>query len=302
MDRIVDPAPFARPGLQRRGAVGWMARLGWRGLIERAGICFALAIILAQTLYPLVWVLFGSLKTKPEMIENVWGPPANLVFQNYPDAWRIAGMGVRVLNSVVVTSIALALLVIVATPCAYALSRLRFKGRGLIIAVVVASMLIPPQVMAIPLFIVARDLGLINNRVGVAIIYAATSMPLSVFILRSFFLTLPADLEDAARVDGASRLVILTRIMLPLVRPGLALVLTFGFIEIWNDFFLAFLLLRQPQLQTIPLGLVSFFQQYDALWNLYFAALVITGLPVIAVFTLMQRQFIAGLTAGALKA
>jgi raffinose/stachyose/melibiose transport system permease protein len=302
MDTIADPAPFARQGPRRRGTGEWVGRLGWRGLVEYAGIYFALAIVLGQTLYPLVWLLFGSLKTKPEMIDNVWGPPANLVFQNYPDAWRIAGMGVRVLNSVMVTTIALALLVVVATPCAYALSRLRFSGRGMIIAVVVASMLIPPQVMAIPLFIVARDLGLINNRIGVAIIYSATSMPLSVFILRSFFLTLPADLEDAARVDGASRLVILTRIMLPLVRPGLALVLIFGFIEIWNDFFLAFLLLRQPQLQTIPLGLVSFFQQYDALWNLYFAALVITGLPVIAVFLLMQRQFIAGLTAGALKA
>jgi raffinose/stachyose/melibiose transport system permease protein len=302
MDMVADPAPFARQGSPRRNGVEWSGRLGWRGLAEYSAIYIALAIVLAQTLYPLVWVLFGSLKTKPEMIDNIWGPPESLVFQNYPDAWRIAGMGTRVLNSVLITGVSLALLVVVATPCAYALSRLRFGGRGLLVAVVVASMLIPPQVMAIPLFIVARDLGFINNRLGVAIIYAATSMPLSVFILRSFFLTLPVDLEDAARVDGASRLAILTRIMLPLVRPGVALVLIFGFIEIWNDFFLAFLLLRQPQLQTIPLGLVSFFQQYDALWNLYFAALVITGLPVFVVFVLMQRQFIAGLTAGAIKA
>ncbi len=162
-------------------------------------------------------------------------------------------------------------------------------------------MFVPPQVMAIPLFMVARDLGLINNRLGVAVIYAASSLPLSVFILRSFFLTLPADLEDAARVDGASRFQVLLHIMLPLIRPGVALVLIFGFIEIWNDFFLAFLLLRKPELQTIPLGLVSFFQQYDSLWNLYFAALMITTLPVIIVFLLMQRQFIAGLTAGAVK-
>jgi len=155
--------------------------------------------------------------------------------------------------------------------------------------------------MAIPLFIVARNLGLINSRAGIAVIYAATSLPLSVFILRSFFLTLPADLEDAARIDGASRLTILVRVMLPLIRPGVALILIFGFIEIWNDFFLAFLLLRDPSVQTLPLGLVSFFQQYDSLWTLYFAALTITTLPVIVVFVAMQRQFIAGLTAGAIK-
>jgi len=107
--------------------------------------------------------------------------------------------------------------------------------------------------------------------------------------------------SDAARIDGASRLTILVHVMLPLIRPGVALILIFGFIEIWNEFFLTFLLLRQPSVQTLPLGLVSFFQKYDSLWTLYFAALTITTLPVIIVFVAMQRQFIAGLTAGAVK-
>jgi raffinose/stachyose/melibiose transport system permease protein len=276
-------------------------QLGARGLLELAGIYAALALVLVQTLYPLLWVLFGSLKTKQEMLANVWGPPSSLIFQNYADAWRIAGMGSRIVNSVLVTACALIILIIVATPCAYAVARLRFRGRGFVVAVAVAAMLVPPQVMAIPVFIVARDLSLINSRIGIAFVYAATSLPLSVFILRSFFLTLPAELEDAARMDGASRLEILVHVMLPLVRPGVALILIFGFIEIWNDFFLAFLLLRDLSVQTIPLGLVSFFQQYDSLWSLYFAALTITTLPVIIVFIAMQRQFIAGLTAGAVK-
>lgn len=285
-------------GHRRRGL---MQRLGMAGILELAGIYAALVLVLFETLYPLLWVLFGSLKTKQEMLSNVWGPPSSLVLQNYADAWRIAGMGSRIVNSIFVTGSALIILVAVATPCAYAVARLRFPGRGLVVAVAVAAMLVPPQVMAIPLFLVARDLGLINSRLGIAFIYAATSLPLSVFILRSFFITLPADLEDAARIDGASRLEILIHIMLPLVRPGVALILIFGFIEIWNDFFLAFLLLRDPSVQTIPLGLVSFFQQYDSLWTLYFAALTITTLPVIVVFVAMQRQFIAGLTAGAVK-
>lgn len=278
-----------------------LATLGWRGVGELALVYAALIVVLLQTIYPLFWVLSGSLKTKNEIITNVWGPPAGLEFGNYAEAWKMAGMGMRIVNSVSITAAALVVLVAAATPCAYALARLRFRGRGVVTAAIVAAMFVPPQVMAIPLFMVARDLGLINNRLGVAVIYAASSLPLSVFILRSFFLTLPADLEDAARVDGASRFQVLLHIMLPLIRPGVALVLIFGFIEIWNDFFLAFLLLRKPELQTIPLGLVSFFQQYDSLWNLYFAALMITTLPVIIVFLLMQRQFIAGLTAGAVK-
>ncbi|MCX5478897.1 carbohydrate ABC transporter permease [Kaistia geumhonensis] len=296
-DIAASPAPPAR----RADLATTLAALGWRGLGELALVYAALIVVLLQTIYPLFWVLSGSLKTKNEIITNVWGPPAGLEFGNYAEAWKMAGMGLRIVNSVSITAAALLILVAAATPCAYALARLRFRGRGVVTAAIVAAMFVPPQVMAIPLFMVARDLGLINNRLGVAVIYAASSLPLSVFILRSFFLTLPADLEDAARVDGASRFQVLLHIMLPLIRPGVALVLIFGFIEIWNDFFLAFLLLRKPELQTIPLGLVSFFQQYDSLWNLYFAALMITTLPVIIVFLLMQRQFIAGLTAGAVK-
>jgi raffinose/stachyose/melibiose transport system permease protein len=271
-------------------------------MLELIGVYAVLAIVVAETVYPLLWVLFGSLKTKPEMLENIWGPPAALHFENYAEAWRIAGMGSRVINSIIVTVSSLALTVAVATPCAYAVTRLRFPGRNVLLVLIVASMLVPPQVMTVPLFMVASDLGLISSRFGISLIYAASVMPLSVFILRGFLLTLPVELEDAARMDGASRLVILIKVMLPLIRPGIALVVIFAFIEIWNDFFLAFLLLRDPSVQTIPLGLVSFFQQYDSLWNLYFAALMITTLPVIIVFTLMQRQFVAGLTAGAVKA
>ncbi len=282
-------------------------RLPWRDATngrspkEIVFVYSALAIVLFETLYPLLWVLSGSLKTKEEVISNVWGLPISLQFSNYAEAWRIAGMGSRIFNSVIVTSLALALILLVATPAAYAISRLRFRGRNALMVFIVAAMLVPPQVMAIPLFMTARDLGLVNSRIGVAIIHAASNLPLSIFILRSFFLTLPMELEDAARIDGANRLQILTKVMLPLVRPGIALVTIFGFIEVWNDFFLAFLLLRDPSVQTIPLGLVAFFQQYGSMWNLYFAALTLTTLPVIVVFIAMQKQFIAGLTAGAVK-
>lgn len=292
----------AAASLHRASRRWWQDRIAGRSFGELALVYGLLAIVLVETLYPLIWVLFGSLKTKEEVIGNVWGAPSGFVWQNYTEAWRVAGMAERISNSVIVTATALVLLVLVATPAAYAVSRLTFRGRNVILSLIVAAMLVPPQVMAIPLFMTARDLGLINSRIGLALIHAASNLPLSIFILRSFFLSLPMELEDAARMDGASRFQTLRLIMLPLVRPGMALVTIFGFIEIWNDFFLAFLLLRDPALQTIPLGLVAFFQQYGSMWNLYFAALTITTLPVIVVFALMQRQFIAGLTAGAVKA
>jgi raffinose/stachyose/melibiose transport system permease protein len=269
--------------------------------LGRGGAYLLLGVVALQTLYPLLWVVFGSLKTNEEMIINVWGPPAVPQFSNYVQAWQIAGMGTRILNSLELTACTLALVVVAAAPCAYALARMRFPGQNVLFGVIVASMLVPAQITAIPLFLVARDLGLINSVPGASLIMAATGIPVSVFVLRGFFKGLPAELEDAALVDGAGRLTILWRIIQPLARPGIALVLILQFIDVWNDFFLSMLLLRRPEVQTIPLGLVNFFQQYESMWSFYFAALAMTMLPVILVFVVLQRQFIAGLTAGAVK-
>jgi raffinose/stachyose/melibiose transport system permease protein len=275
--------------------------LQWPRLIGVGGAYLALLAILLQTIYPLLWVLFGSLKTNEELISNVWGLPQSLRFDNYVQAWQIAQLGTKIVNSAIVTVLALAIIVVVATPCAYALARMRFPGRGVLLSVIIAAMLVPAQIIAIPLFLVARDLGLVNSLPGVALVIAAGGLPISIFILRGFFLSLPVELEDAARVDGAGRFTIMTRIILPLARPGVALVVIVQFIDVWNEFFVSLLLLRKPEVQTIPLGLVNFFQEYASFWSYYFAALTITILPVIVVFVLMQRLFIAGLTAGAIR-
>lgn len=261
----------------------------------------ALILVSVQTVFPLLWVLSGSLKDRAEFFSNIWGLPSGLQLSNYEQAWEMADFGSRYLNSIVVTGLTLLLILVCAIPAAYALARLSFPGKRILFALVVSAMIVPPQIMAIPLFQVVLDLGLLNSRVGIAIVYAATGLPLSIFLLRSFFLTIPEELADSARMDGLGVFGTLTRIMLPLVRPGIGLVIIFQFIEVWNEFFLGLLLLRSPEVQTIPLGLVKFFQQYDSLWTQYFAALVITIGPVILVFLLMQRQFIAGLTAGAVK-
>lgn len=261
----------------------------------------ALALVSVQTIFPLLWVASGSLKQPGEFFSNIWGLPQGFEVSNYQQAWVMADFGSRYVNSIVITTLTILIILVCAIPAAYALAKLEFVGKKLLFALIVGAMIVPSQIMAIPLFQVALNMGMLNSRVGVSIIYAATGLPLSIFLLRSFFLTVPEELAESARMDGLGTFGTLWRIMIPLVRPGVGLVVIFQFIEVWNEFFLGLLLLRDPAVQTIPLGLVKFFQQYDSLWTQYFAALVITIGPVLLVFLLMQKQFIAGLTAGAVK-
>ena len=254
-----------------------------------------------QTIYPLIWMIFGSLKSDSDLFNNIWGPPRSMIWQNYADAWQIADLGARIGNSIIVTVISLGLLLAVSSIAAYALARLSFPGRQVIFLLILATMMIPPEVTVIPLFIVVRNLGILNSRFGLIFVYVGTSMAFSIFLLRGFFMSIPPELEDAALVDGATRLHVFLYIVLPLARPGLATVAIFQGMFIWNEFFLAFIFIRQKELQTIPLGLVNFFNRYQAEWTLYFAALSMVTVPVIVLYVGMQRWFIEGLTAGAVK-
>lgn len=291
----------AAPYRERSDAFGddFYLRLG-KGF-KLALVYGILIIATIQTIYPLIWMIFGSLKSDSDLFNNIWGPPRAIVWQNYVDAWRIAELGARIGNSIILTVISLVLLIAVSSIAAYALARLRFPGREVIFLLILASMMIPPEVTVIPLFIVVRDIGILNSRFGLVMVYAGTSMAFSIFLLRGFFMSIPQELEDAALVDGANRLRVFVYIVLPLARPGLATVAIFQGMFIWNEFFLAFIFIRQTELQTIPLGLVNFFNRYQADWTLYFAALTTVTIPVIALYVAMQRWFIEGLTAGAVK-
>ncbi len=276
-----------------------------RGRVRRVALpglaYFAAALIAAQAIFPIGWMVTNSLKADGEIYRNPWGLPAEALWSNYAAAWQTADVANRIGNSVYVTGLALLILVVCAVPAAYALERLRFPGGGLVYGLAVMSIAIPPAVMGIPLFVVARSLGLVNNLTGLAIVYAATSLPLAIVVLRSFVRSVPPELEEAARVDGAGTTKTFLRIIVPLIRPGVAFVLIISFLDIWNEFFLALLFLRSPELRTIPLGLAQFFQSEATQWPLYFAAQTIVTIPVLIAFVLLQRQFVAGLASGALK-
>lgn len=188
-----------------------------------------------------------------------------------------------------------------AAPAAYALARYSFRLRGVLFLFFLAGIMIPIRLGILPLYILMRDLGLIDTPFSLILTYAASGMPMSVFLLSVFFRNLPRELEDAARIDGAGEQGIFWRVMLPLVRPGLATVVIVNVVPWWNDFFFPLLFLPSPTWRTIPLGMQIFFGQHLIDWSLVFSGMLLASLPLLVIYLLMSRQFIAGLTAGAVK-
>ena len=186
----------------------------------------------------------------------------------------------------------------VAALAGYMLGRYEFTGNRLLTAYFLAGLMLPFRLAIVPLFLLLNDMGLVDKRLGLILVYAATGIPFSVFILSSFFRQLPKELTEAARIDGAGEFTIFGRIMLPLVRPALATVIVFQFVPLWNDFFFPLVLLRSTNKWTLPVGMTRFFGEFQTDWSTLFAGLIITTLPLILIFLLATKQIIAGLTAG----
>jgi len=249
--------------------------------------------------YPVLWMLFQSFKSQPEMYQNVWGPPRDLRIQNYIDGWNLSHIGRYSINSLIVAFATVLGVLTVASLAAYAFSKMRFAGSRLIFGAIIFSLLLPVPI--IPLYAVVSGLHLTDTYFAVIFPYISGALPLSIFLLKAFFESLPSQIEDAARIDGCSDLGILWHVVLPLSKPGLATVAIFTFINAWNEFFLALIFIRSREIRTIPVGLQVFFQENATKWPALFATLSMATVPIIVVYVLMQQQFIEGLTAGAVK-
>jgi raffinose/stachyose/melibiose transport system permease protein len=249
-------------------------------------------------LAPLLLVLANSLRSNDAITSAPLGWPAKDWSANFATAWSQGHFSTYFANSLIVTTGALVLGVGVATLAGYGLGRFRFRGRDTLGGFFLAGLLLPAQLGVVPVFHLLRLLGLIDTRLGLVLVHAAHTLPLSVLLLSQFFRQLPAELEEAARLDGAGEWAIFRRVMLPLVRPALATVLVVQCAPIWNDVFYPLVLLRSPALFTLPIGLTGFVGQYQSDLGGLFAALVIVTLPLITLFLVATRQVIAGLTAG----
>ena len=252
----------------------------------------------ALVLIPLLLVVSNALRPTREIFKNPIGLPTSPSFDSFVKAWEEASFNVYFFNSLLITVASVTLATAVAALAGYMLGRYKFTGSRFLSAYFLAGLMLPFRLAIVPLFLLLNDMGLIDNRMGLILVYAATGIPFSVFILSSFFRQLPQELSEAARIDGASEFTIFGRIMLPLVRPALATVVVFQFVPLWNDFFFPLVLLRSTDKWTLPVGMTRFFGEFQADWSTLFAGLIITTLPLIVIFLLATKQIIAGLTAG----
>lgn len=263
-----------------------------------------LGIWTGLSIFALLWVIMTSLKTNMEFFQGVWAlPKEGLQWQNYVTAWTRSHMGQYVVNTIVLSITTVIVIDLVAAMAAYILARFDFRGSRWVLLYFISGLAIPVQLILIPLYLFFYKVGLLDTQVGLAMVYIAVSLPFSVFVLTGFFKTLPTEIEDAAVIDGCSEYGLFWRVMLPLAMPGVVTISIFNFLDIWNEFLLALVLLASPERMTLGVGLYNLkvTQTYACDWTGMLAGLVIVLIPSLLVFFVLQGRIVKGLTMGALK-
>jgi multiple sugar transport system permease protein len=260
----------------------------------------ALALLAALALIPFLWMLSTSLKNLDEvfLFPPKWIPD-KLQFHNYSSLWRDFPMSTWIFNSLKVTLSVTIGVVITSSMAAYAFSRINFPGRNILFYVYLAALMIPGWVMLVPNFVLMRKLGWIDTHW--ALIIPAIGQPFGTFLLRQFFLTIPKELEEAARVDGAGHFQIFTKVILPLAKPALATLFVFQFLAIWNEFLWPLIVLNSPERFTVPLGLGFLNTAHSTDWTRLMAGSMILLVPVVLLFTVAQRYYVRGIAMTGLK-
>ncbi len=271
---------------------------------ERAAIAIGshlvLIVAVITIVYPVVWMIFASFKSQTEIVTNIWGLPQSLRWENYSEAWANANMGFAIFNSIVSSLGTVLLVTILAALTGYAFARFRFRFSLAIFLLLIFTMHAPTPV--IPLYLMLVRLKLTDSLLGLVLPMVAGGLPLAIFIFRAFFQSIPSELVDAAKVDGCNEFSAFRRVIAPISTPAIATVAILQFVSAWNEYFLALILLRSPEVRTIPLAIQVFFYAWGRTqWEQVFAALTIGSLPMIILYIVMQRHFIQGLTAGSVK-
>jgi len=254
----------------------------------------AILILAVVWMIPVLWMIDTAFKPSPEIftLPPQW-LPSRFTLQHVRDViygWPFLRW---VFNSVVVAVSATLLSLILSVPAAFSFARLRWRGRNVIFLIFISSMLIPWQVNAVPLYFIMNSLGLLNSYPAVVLPIAA--MPIGIFLLRQFFVNIPGELEDAARIDGCSSLGVLVRIILPTSRPALVALGIYMFIFSWNEFFWSMIALQRPHLLTLPIGLKALQGAYDINYGLLLAGAFLASLPVLIIFLILRRRVIRGM-------
>ena len=275
-------------------------------------VLIALAV---SIIVPVAWVFLASIKQNAEFYGNPWTLPASFYWKNFVDAWGSAKMGDYMLNSVLVTAMALGLLLIVALPASYCLSRFKFVGSRFFNLAFMAGLFINVNYIVVPIFLMLKDgdvwikgifghTFLLNNIFVLAVVYAATALPFTIYLLSGYFATLPHDFEEAAYIDGAGYGTTMTKIIFPMAQPSIITIILFNFLSFWNEYIISMTLMSSAKgPKTLPVGLLNLMQaqQSKAEYGILYAGLVLVMLPTLILYICVQKKLTQGMTVGGLK-
>jgi len=262
---------------------------------------FVLIVLALFAIGPLVTVVFNSLKANFQIGGSPLTPPTEFHFSNFVDAWQQGDLATTMKNSAILTVGTIIGVCVISGLAAYALSHLNLPGGNAVIAWLFLSIALPVQLFLVPLFFMWSRLDLQDNLFGLMILYWALDSPFLTLLLRSFLMKIPKDFTEAARLDGANELQVMTRVMLPLAMPGVLTVGLIAGLNTWNEFFLARTFIQSPDKKPIATSFLSFQEEFHTDWALTSAAALFMLAPAVILFLFMQRRFVAGLTSGGIK-
>ncbi|MBD2862950.1 carbohydrate ABC transporter permease [Paenibacillus oceani] len=278
------------------GLLGKTVQLGksWVGKL-------LLTIYALLTLYPLLWLFISSFKSNQDFYGKPFALPSVWQFENFTRAWKIAGIGTALTNSVIVTLASMALTLFLGTLAAYILSRLQFKLKGPIMALFVLGMLIPIHSTLVPLFIMMKKMMILDTHWALILPYTAFELPVAIFVVAAYLTSVPKEVEEAAMIDGNGYWGIFFRVIFPLSVPAMATVAILAFLRFWNDFAFALVFINKQALKTLPLSLSIFSDGFGTDYSLTMAAMTIAVIPTIVIYLIFQEQIMKGMVAGAVK-
>ena len=259
-----------------------------------------LIVVAITCIFPLLWMVSSSLKTQEMIFKDMSLLPKEFHFENYYLAWKEGGFGRYFINSIFYTFSVVAGIVIIASLAAYAFSRFRFPGRNILFFMFMAAMMIPIPGSFVPLYVLLNKLHLRNTPLGYILCMVNVGLSTSIFLLKTFFDKLPRELEDAARIDGCSKLGIWRHVALPLAKPVLAVVVVFNALNVWNEYILALIIFDSKPLMPLQVALMTFQGEFITRYPLLMAGLTITALPIIITYFLMEKYIVKGVTQGAI--
>jgi multiple sugar transport system permease protein len=261
-----------------------------------------LALWLVITIFPLYWIVVTSFKAPGAVFSyplTYW--PREFTLENYVGLFEKSSFGTYIVNSFVIATVAAAFATVISLLSAYVLARFEFRSKGVLMMAFLVTQMIPAFIALGPLYLLMTDLGLVDNKFGLTLVYIAICIPFCTIMLRGFFANVPDELEEAAMIDGCSRIGALFRVLVPVMKPGIAAAFIFNFVNCWNELFLSVTLMNRDENKTIPTALNGFISSYNIDWGSMSAAAVLTIVPTMILFAFASRYIVQGLTAGAVK-